>query len=192
MPDRIETGTYILAAAMTGGNVTLTNTKLDFLEALLPPLQQSGIDVSSNDKTGDITIKCKNGGLNSVDIMTEPYPGFPTDIQAQIMAMLTIAKGAGMVTETIFENRFMHVPELIRMGANITIHGSSALVRGVDKLRGAEVMATDLRASVSLVMAGLVAEGETTVNRIYHLDRGYEKLVEKLSAVGADLERITA
>ena len=128
--------------------------------------------------------------LRGVDIMTEPYPGFPTDLQAQMMSMLTIATGAGMVTETIFENRFMHVPELLRMGADITVHGSSALVRGVKKLKGADVMATDLRASVSLVLAGLVAEGATSVHRIYHLERGYENIVGKLKAVGAKLEKL--
>ena len=188
IPDRIETGTYAIAAAMTGGKVTLKGTSIELIEALVDPLHKAGIDVSApaNDT---IVIKRAGNRLLGVDIMTEPFPGFPTDLQAQFMALLTIAEGAGMVTETIFENRFMHAPELGRMGANITIHGASALIRGVPKLKGAQVMATDLRASVSLVLAGLVAEGETTVNRIYHLDRGYENLVEKLSACGARLER---
>ena len=131
-----------------------------------------------------------NGALTGVDVMTEPYPGFPTDLQAQMMALMTRAEGASMITETVFESRFMHVPELSRMGANVTIHHESALVRGVPKLRGAEVMATDLRASVSLVIAALAAEGETMVNRVYHLDRGFERLEDKLSACGADIERI--
>src|SRR5687768_17464965 len=130
--------------------------------------------------------------LTGTDIMTEPYPGFPTDLQAQFMAMLTLCQGAGMVTETIFENRFMHVPELCRMGANITVHNGSAIIRGVPKLTGAEVMATDLRASVALVLAALVAEGDTIINRIYHLDRGYENIVEKLQSCGADIERLPA
>ena len=189
IPDRIETGTYAIAAAMTGGRITLKNTSIDLIESLIDPLHKAGIDVlaPAND-----TIEIKRAGnrLMGVDIMTEPFPGFPTDLQAQFMALLTIAEGAGMVTETIFENRFMHVPELARMGANITVHGSSALVRGVPRLKGAQVMATDLRASVSLVLAGLVAQGETVINRIYHLDRGYENLVEKLTACGAKLERV--
>ena len=186
--DRIEAGTYMIAAAMTGGHVNVTQTRPEHLDALIDPMRKAGIDVDVNKDV--ITVsRDTNKKIQAVDIMTEPYPGFPTDLQAQLMAMLTTAEGAGMVTETIFENRFMHVPELTRMGANITIHQSSALVRGVDQLHGAEVMATDLRASVSLVLAGLVAEGETTVNRIYHLERGYEKLVEKLSACGATLRK---
>ena len=139
-----------------------------------------------------LLVKRKNGALNGVDVMTEPYPGFPTDLQAQMMALMCVANGASMITETIFENRFMHVPELRRMGANITVHDSSALVRGVPFLTGAEVMATDLRASVSLALAGLAARGETMLNRIYHLDRGYERLEEKLAACGAEIERIKA
>jgi UDP-N-acetylglucosamine 1-carboxyvinyltransferase len=186
--DRIEAGTYMIAAAMAGGRVNVTQTRPEHLDALIDPMRKAGIDIDVNKDV--ITIsRDASKKIQAVDIMTEPYPGFPTDLQAQLMAMLTIAEGAGMVTETIFENRFMHVPELTRMGANITIHQSSALVRGVDQLHGAEVMATDLRASVSLVLAGLVAEGETTVNRIYHLERGYEKLVEKLSACGATLRK---
>lgn len=187
--DRIETGTYIIASAMTGGTLRLKNGRIDTLTALIGLLAQAGVKIESD---GDDIIVHRDSAkkLRGVDIMTEPYPGFPTDLQAQFMAMLTTASGAGMVTETIFENRFMHVPELARMGADITIQGNSAIVRGVDKLKGAEVMATDLRASVALVLAGLVAEGETTVNRIYHLERGYEDIVGKLSACGADIKRI--
>ena len=184
--DRIEAGTFIIAGAMTGGNLTLKNSNILHLDYLLEPLYKAGVEVTGS--TSSISVKRVNECLRGVDIMTEPYPGFPTDLQAQMMSMMTIAEGAGMITETIFENRFMHVPELMRMGANITVHGSSALVRGVDRLKGAEVMASDLRASVSLVLAGLVAEGETIVHRIYHLERGYENIVEKLSSVGAKLE----
>jgi UDP-N-acetylglucosamine 1-carboxyvinyltransferase len=188
LPDRIETGTYIIAAGMTGGTITLKNARIEHLSALIGLLCQAGMEI---EKSGNDIIVSRNGlRLKGIDIMTEPYPGFPTDLQAQFMAMLTLAEGAGMVTETIFENRFMHVPELVRMGADITVQGHSAIVRGVDKLKGAEVMATDLRASVALVLAGLVAEGETTVHRIYHLDRGYEDIVGKLSACGAKVERI--
>ncbi|MCB1839281.1 MAG: UDP-N-acetylglucosamine 1-carboxyvinyltransferase [Alphaproteobacteria bacterium] len=188
VPDRIEAGTYIIAAAMTGGTLKLKNARLDHLTAALGHLSQAGIEVQQN---MDGVIVHRNGNrLKGVDIMTEPYPGFPTDLQAQFMAMLCTAEGAGMVTETIFENRFMHVPELARMGADITVQGNSAIVRGVEKLKGAEVMATDLRASVALVLAGLVAEGTTTVNRIYHLERGYEDIAGKLSACGAEIERV--
>jgi UDP-N-acetylglucosamine 1-carboxyvinyltransferase len=188
LPDRIEAGTYIIAAAMTGGTVRLKNARLEHLTAALGHLSQAGIEV---EKDRDAVIVHRNGHkLRGVDIMTEPYPGFPTDLQAQFMAMLTLAQGAGMVTETIFENRFMHVPELARMGADITVQGNSAIIRGVEKLKGAEVMATDLRASVALVLAGLVAEGTTTVNRIYHLERGYEDIAGKLSACGAEIERV--
>lgn len=185
--DRIEAGTFAIAGAMTGGSLKLKHCNLEHIDYLIDPLHKAGVDLTGN---GDeITVKRVNERLRGVDIMTEPYPGFPTDLQAQMMSMLTIADGAGMVTETIFENRFMHVPELSRMGADITIHGSSALVRGVKKLKSADVMATDLRASVSLVLAGLVAEGATTVHRIYHLERGYENIVSKLSSVGAKLEQ---
>jgi len=186
--DRIEAGTFVIAAAMTGGKLKLKGAEIKHLDYLIDPLHKAGVDMTGGD--GDITVSRTRDYLRGVDIMTEPYPGFPTDLQAQMMSMLTIARGAGMVTETIFENRFMHVPELMRMGADITVHGSSALVRGVEKLKGAPVMATDLRASVSLVLAGLVAEGATTVHRIYHLDRGYEDIVGKLSRVGAKLERL--
>ncbi len=185
--DRIEAGTFAIAGAMAGGTLTLRHSNLQHIRYLLDPLNKAGVDITGDDTS--ITVHRRNG-LRGVDIMTEPYPGFPTDLQAQMMSMLTIATGAGMVTETIFENRFMHVPELTRMGADITVHGSSALVRGVKKLKGADVMATDLRASVSLVLAGLVAAGATTVHRIYHLERGYENIVGKLSSVGAKLERL--
>jgi len=185
--DRIEAGTFVAAAAMTGGKVTLKNCEMKHLQYLLEPMNKAGVEIIASGK--DVTVERKRTRLKGFDIMTEPYPGFPTDLQAQMMSVLTIAEGAGMVTETIFENRFMHVPELVRMGADITVHGSSALVRGVAKLKGAPVMATDLRASVSLILAGMAAEGTTTVSRIYHLDRGYEDLVGKLTRVGAKLER---
>ena len=187
VPDRIETGTYALAGAITRGDVTLTQTRSDLLDAVLDAMRQTGVDVTTTDST--ITITAGNG-LVGVDVMTEPYPGFPTDMQAQWMALMTTADGAAMVTETIFENRFMHVPELGRFGADVNVHGASAIVRGKADLSGAPVMATDLRASVSLVLAGLAAKGETTVNRVYHLDRGYERLEEKLAACGAHIERI--
>ncbi len=188
VPDRIETGTYMVAAAMAGGTVRLQNARISHLSAACGHLSQTGIDI---DQEGDdiIVHRDPNTPLQAIDIMTEPHPGFPTDLQAQFMAMLTVAEGAGMVTETIFENRFMHVPELNRMGANISVQGNSAIVRGVNQLKGAEVMATDLRASVALVLAGLVAEGETTVNRIYHLERGYEDIVGKLGGVGANIKK---
>lgn len=186
--DRIEAGTFAIAAAMTGGVLRLKNCDIEHLDYLIDPFHKAGIDMTA--EQDDIIVKRAHGRILGIDIMTEPFPGFPTDLQAQIMAMLTISEGAGMITETIFENRFMHVPELARMGADITVHGSSALVRGVPKLRGTDVMATDLRASVSLVLAGLVAEGKTTVHRIYHLDRGYEDIIGKLNGVGAKLERL--
>lgn len=187
--DRIETGTYMCAVGLTGGEVRLQNTRTDFLSSLIGPLVSAGMKIEQD---GNDVIVYRNGNhLEGIDLMTEPFPGFPTDLQAQFMAMLTMCKGAGMVTETIFENRFMHVPELVRMGANISVQGNSAIVRGVEKLHGAEVMATDLRASVALVLAGLAAEGETIVNRIYHLERGYENIVAKLTNVGADIERVS-
>ncbi len=188
LPDRIETGTYMVAAAMTGGTVRLKNARLEHLSAAAGHLSQTGVDIEQ-DGEDIIVSRERDLRLKGIDIMTEPHPGFPTDLQAQFMAMLTLCEGAGMVTETIFENRFMHVPELARMGADITVHGHSAIVRGVKGLKGAEVMATDLRASVALVLAGLVAEGETTINRIYHLERGYERIVEKLEACGAQIRR---
>jgi UDP-N-acetylglucosamine 1-carboxyvinyltransferase len=166
--------------------VRLAGGRLDHVEALRRAFDAAAILVED---CGDAIEVRRDGRVAGVDVMTEPYPGFPTDLQAQFMALMATAEGASMVTETIFENRFMHVPELARMGANITVHQASALVRGVPRLTGAPVMATDLRASVSLVIAGLVAAGETVVNRVYHLDRGYERLEEKLSAVGATIER---
>ncbi len=188
--DRIEAGTYAMAAAITGGRIELLNARLDLIQAVAKILGNAGVDFTET-PTG-VVVSRVNGALTGVDVMTEPFPGFPTDLQAQMMAVMCAARGAAMITETIFENRFMHVPELLRMGANITVHQASALVRGVDRLTGAPVMATDLRASVSLVLAGLVAEGTTELNRVYHLDRGYDRLEEKLAACGAHIERIKA
>jgi UDP-N-acetylglucosamine 1-carboxyvinyltransferase len=187
IPDRIETGTYACAAAITGGEVLLANAKLDHLGAVVRILREAGVEIAETE--GGLSVKRLNG-LHGVDVMTEPYPGFPTDMQAQFMALMCVADGAAMVTETIFENRFMHVPELNRMGARINVHGASAIIRGVPAMSGAPVMATDLRASVSLVLAGLAAKGETIVNRVYHLDRGYERVEAKLAACGAAIERI--
>jgi UDP-N-acetylglucosamine 1-carboxyvinyltransferase len=187
LPDRIESGTYACAAAITGGNVLLENARAEDLGAVLASLQESGVVITPEANGFRVARTC---ALHGVDVMTEPFPGFPTDMQAQFMALMAVAEGASMVTETIFENRFMHVPELNRMGARINAHNSSAIIRGVPKLSGAPVMATDLRASVSLVLAGLAAEGETTVNRVYHLDRGYEAVEQKLAACGARIERI--
>ncbi len=187
IPDRIETGTYACAAAATGGAVLLKGARLDHLGAVARILREAGVEVE--DAPGGLAVRRLNG-LHGVDVMTEPYPGFPTDMQAQFMVLMSVADGAAMVTETIFENRFMHVPELNRMGARINVHGASAIVRGVASLSGAPVMATDLRASVSLILAGLAARGETVVNRVYHLDRGYEAVEQKLAACGAEIERI--
>jgi UDP-N-acetylglucosamine 1-carboxyvinyltransferase len=187
--DRIETGTFMIGVALCGGEVRLKKARPDTLRALMGLLEAAGVKFTEDN--GDVIVsKPKDVRLKGIDIMTEPYPAFPTDLQAQFMTLQTLCQGAGMVTETIFENRFMHVPELVRMGANISVQGNSAIVRGVDQLRGAPVMATDLRASVALVLAGLVAEGETFVHRIYHLDRGYERVVEKLAACGAQIERV--
>ena len=186
--DRIEAGTYAMAAAITGGNLRLKNARLDLIPTVAPFLQQAGVDLREEEDA--LVVKAPSTPLQGVDAMTEPFPGFATDLQAQWMALMSVAEGASMITESIWENRFMHVPELCRMGANITIHGSSALVRGVKKLKGAPVMATDLRASVSLILAGLIAEGETLVSRVYHLDRGYERVEEKLRACGADIRRV--
>ncbi|MGB0920480.1 MAG: UDP-N-acetylglucosamine 1-carboxyvinyltransferase [Alphaproteobacteria bacterium] len=187
IPDRIEAGTYLMAAAMTGGSVTLQNVRADHLDGALELLGKAGahIKVDGNEISVDAPDR-----LRGVDVETAPYPLFPTDLQAQFMALMTLANGASMITETIFENRFMHVPELVRLGADITVHGKSSLVRGVDRLRGAAVMATDLRASSSLIIAALGAMGNTDINRVYHLDRGYERLEEKLQAVGARVERL--
>lgn len=189
IPDRIETGTYAVAAAMTGGDIIMKGTRLELLNALADVLAKAGVEIAGDGTT--VRVRRVNSSLKGTDLMTEPYPGFPTDMQAQVMALLAIADGASMITETIFENRFMHVPELCRMGADINVHGSSAIVRGVPTLSGAQLMATDLRASVSLVLAGLAANGETFVNRVYHLDRGYERVEEKLAACGAEIERIS-
>ncbi len=188
IPDRIETGTYAMAVAMTAGDVELIGGRLDLIETAVATLRSAGVTLEETPR--GLRVQRTNGALRGVDVMTEPYPGFPTDLQAQMMALMTRAEGASMITETIFESRFMHVPELARMGANVTIHHESALVRGVPKLRGAEVMATDLRASVSLAIAALSAEGDTTLHRVYHLDRGYERLEEKLAGCGADIERL--
>ena len=189
--DRIEAGSYAVAAAITRGKIELINAKPETLRQPLQILRDMGVNIEETDNS--IIVDAIGRTLVGKDIMTEPFPGFPTDLQAQFLALMLTAEGASMVTETIFENRFMHVPELLRMGANINVHGhASAIVRGVKKLSGAPVMATDLRASFALVLAGLVAEGETTINRVYHLDRGYEKLEEKLKSVGADIIRITS
>lgn len=186
--DRIEAGTYAMAAAITQGQLRLEGACLNLIPTVASLLQQAGVELEEQDDA--LIVRAPSAPLQGVDMMTEPFPGFATDLQAQWMALMSLAEGASMITETIWENRFMHVPELCRMGANITIHGSSALVRGVQKLKGAPVMATDLRASVSLVLAGLMATGETLVNRVYHLDRGYERLEEKLRACGAQIERV--
>jgi UDP-N-acetylglucosamine 1-carboxyvinyltransferase len=186
--DRIEAGTYAMAAAIAGGAVELVGVRRDLIGAVAETLTQAGVSIEPTVR--GLKVARNGERVTGVDVMTEPFPGFPTDLQAQFMALMTTANGAAMITETIFENRFMHVPELTRMGASINVHGASAMVRGVPRLTGAPVMATDLRASVSLVLAGLVADGETVLNRVYHLDRGYERLVEKLAACGADIERV--
>jgi len=187
MPDRIEAGSYACAAAITDGDVELVGARVDDMGAVIEAFEEAGVAVSETRE--GLRVTRRNGPLRGLSLTTAPYPGFPTDMQAQFMSMLSLASGASVLTETIFENRYMHVPELARMGADIQVKGRSAFVRGVDHLTGAPVMATDLRASMSLVLAGLAARGETVVNRIYHLDRGYERLEEKLSAVGADIER---
>ena len=187
--DRIEAGTYAIAAAITGGEVELIGARLGHMAAVLEKLSESGITLAATDD--GVRVSASNQRAGGVDVTTKPYPGFPTDLQAQIMALMTTSSGAAIITETIFENRFMHVPELARMGADISVAGASAMVRGVQRLAGAEVMATDLRASSSLVLAGLAADGQTLVNRVYHLDRGYECIEHKLVACGADIERIS-
>lgn len=189
IPDRIEAGTYLCAVGLCGGKVRVQNAAPKNLASLIEPLQKAGVSIEIE---GDdiIATRNENTRLNAVDVDTAPFPGFATDLQAQFMAMMVLANGTATIRETIFENRFMHVPELNRMGANIKIKGNAAIVTGVEKLKGAEVMATDLRASVALVLAGLVADGDTVINRIYHLDRGYENIVEKLMGVGAQIERI--
>jgi UDP-N-acetylglucosamine 1-carboxyvinyltransferase len=189
LPDRIETGTYAMAVAMTGGDVLLEGARPELLKTALEVIAQAGAEVTvTND---GIRIKRNGSGIEPVEVTTQPFPGFPTDLQAQLMALMSRAKGTSRITETIFENRFMHVQELARLGARIHLDGETATIQGVDRLRGAPVMATDLRASVSLVIAALAAEGETMVNRVYHLDRGFERLEDKLSACGAAIERIS-
>ncbi|WP_415183539.1 UDP-N-acetylglucosamine 1-carboxyvinyltransferase [Phaeovulum sp.] len=188
--DRIELGTYMLAPAICGGEVELLGGRIALVGAFCEKLDAAGIDVEETPL--GLKVRRRNGRVNAVDVVTEPFPGFPTDLQAQMMALLCTAEGTSVLEEKIFENRFMHAPELIRMGAKIDVHGGHATVTGVDRLKGAPVMATDLRASVSLILAGLAAEGETVVSRVYHLDRGYERVEEKLSAVGASIERVKA
>jgi UDP-N-acetylglucosamine 1-carboxyvinyltransferase len=186
--DRIELGTYMLAPVFTGGEVECLGGKMSLVAAFAEKLDAAGIDVSETDK--GLKVRRRGDRPKAVDVITEPFPGFPTDLQAQMMAMLCIAEGTSVLEERIFENRFMHAPELVRMGANIDVHGGTATVKGVTRMKGAPVMATDLRASISLILAGLAAEGETIVNRVYHLDRGYEHVEEKLRAVGAQIERV--
>ncbi len=187
IPDRIEAGTYMAAAAVTGGDVTIEGAEMHDLEALVVKMRQAGIEVTAE---GEKIRVRRTGDLRGVNVTTAPHPGFPTDMQAQFLVMMSLVRGESVITETIFENRFMHVPELSRMGANVALRGKTAVVEGVDKLYGASVMATDLRASASLVIAGLVAEGETEVRRVYHLDRGYERIEEKLSKLGATISRV--
>src|SRR5690606_15765859 len=189
LPDRIETGTYAMAVAMTGGDVMLAGARPELLQSALDVLIRAGATITPTNE--GIRVARNGGGINPVQVTTAPFPGFPTDLQAQLMALMARADGASRITETIFENRFMHVQELARFGARIQLDGETATIEGVGQLRGAPVMATDLRASVSLVIAGLAAEGETMVNRIYHLDRGFERLEEKLSGCGAVIERIS-
>jgi UDP-N-acetylglucosamine 1-carboxyvinyltransferase len=188
--DRIELGTYMLAPAICGGEVELLGGRIDLVGAFCEKLDEAGVSVTETER--GLKVSRKNGGVKAVNVTTEPFPGFPTDLQAQMMALLCTAEGTSVLEEKIFENRFMHAPELIRMGAKIDVHGGHATVTGVKKLKGAPVMATDLRASVSLILAGLAAEGETVVSRVYHLDRGYERVEEKLGACGAHIERISA
>jgi UDP-N-acetylglucosamine 1-carboxyvinyltransferase len=190
LPDRIETGTYAMAVAMTGGDVLLANARPELLQAALDVLAQTGATITPTNE--GIRVARNGAGLAPVEVTTAPFPGFPTDLQAQLMALMTRAGGTSHITETIFENRFMHVQELVRLGAHIQLNGETATIEGVERLQGAPVMATDLRASVSLVIAGLAAEGETMVNRVYHLDRGFERVEDKLARCGAQIERISA
>jgi UDP-N-acetylglucosamine 1-carboxyvinyltransferase len=187
LPDRIETGTYAMAVAMTGGDVVLRDTRADLLHSALDVLATTGTEVTA--LPDGIRVRRNGAGVAAVDVTTDPFPGFPTDLQAQFMALMTKAQGQSRIRETIFENRFMHVQELARLGARIRLEGDVAVVEGVDRLKGAPVMATDLRASVSLVIAGLAAEGETVINRVYHLDRGFEALEAKLGRCGAAIRR---
>ena len=189
LPDRIETGTYAMAVAMTGGDVQLSGARPELLQSALDVLSEAGAVITVN--PDGIRVARNGAGIRPVTVSTAPYPGFPTDLQAQLMALMACAGGSSQITETIFENRFMHVQELARFGARISLDGETATIDGTTRLRGAPVMATDLRASVSLVIAGLAAEGETMVNRIYHLDRGFERLEDKLSGVGASIQRIS-
>lgn len=188
LPDRIETGTYAMAVAMTGGDVLLAGARADLLDSALDTLRQAGAEITMSNE--GLRVKRNGAGISPVEVSTAPYPGFPTDLQAQLMALTTRARGTSKITETIFENRFMHVQELARLGARIHLDGETATIEGVEKLTGAPVMATDLRASVSLVIGALAAEGESMIHRVYHLDRGFERLEEKLSACGAQIERI--
>jgi UDP-N-acetylglucosamine 1-carboxyvinyltransferase len=190
LPDRIEAGTYAMAVAMTGGDVLLQHARPEMLQAALDVLTQTGATITPTNE--GIRVARNGAALEPIDVITAPFPGFPTDLQAQLMALMTRAKGTSRITETIFENRFMHVQELVRLGARIQLDGETATIEGVDRLKGAPVMATDLRASVSLVIAALAAEGETMVNRVYHLDRGFERLEDKLARCGAAIERISA
>jgi len=190
LPDRIETGTYLVAAAMTGGEIKLKNTRASLLDSVLQKLTEAGADMSVDENA--ISLKMQSARPKSIDVHTAPFPGFPTDMQAQFTAMNCIAEGNGIIRENIFENRFMHVQELRRMGANLKLEGNTAIVDGVNKLKSAPVMATDLRASASLVLAGLVAEGDTVVDRIYHIDRGYETIEEKLTQLGAQIRRVAS
>jgi len=190
IPDRIETGTYAMAAAITDGEIDLIGARAEHLGQVIEVLQNAGVALTETNR--GLSVRRANGGLHACDVATDPYPGFPTDLQAQLLALMSVADGDSRIAETIFENRFMHVPELARMGADITVDGTTAIVHGPCRLSGAPVMATDLRASVSLVLAGLAAEGETQLSRVYHLDRGYERLEAKLAACGAEIERIRA
>jgi UDP-N-acetylglucosamine 1-carboxyvinyltransferase len=187
MPDRIEAGTFMIAAAITGGDIRISNMRLEHLDALVFKLQDAGVEITNRDSI--VRVKGPRR-VNAVNIKTRPYPGFPTDMQAQFMTLMCLADGASVISENIFENRFMHVAELLRFGADIIVEGNAATVKGVKKLSGAPVMATDLRASASLILAGLAANNTTEVSRIYHLDRGYERIEEKLKALGADIERV--
>jgi UDP-N-acetylglucosamine 1-carboxyvinyltransferase len=189
LPDRIETGTYAMAVAMTGGDVMLSGARADLLDTAIDTLRESGAEITVSNE--GLRVKRNGAGISPVAVTTEPFPGFPTDLQAQLMALTTRAKGTSRITETIFENRFMHVQELARFGARIQLDGQNATIEGVERLTGAPVMATDLRASVSLVIGALAAEGESMIHRVYHLDRGFERLEEKLSACGAQIERIS-
>ena len=187
IPDRIEAGTYMIATGITGGDITVRGCRPDHLDTVIVKLREAGVKIIP---TGGGLRVVSDGNITSLDVQTLPYPGFPTDLQAQMMALMCMGSGSSIIKETVFENRFMHVNELLRMGADITVDGGTAIVRGVPGLRGAPVMATDLRASASLILAGLVAEGATEISRIYHIDRGYERIEEKLSALGAAIRRI--